>query len=195
MLWQVGVPPTGHIPSTDVPTPPTTTCVDSTVTRAKVGEVHALLAMDPGGTTGVGAMHVQLKPTVLETFAEGILSHKLVEVRGYWRDQADQLVEIADRFRDNATLDGVHDDNVHVIMENYLPDPRRMGAGATDLSPVWIGAAFCGAWHEEPIWQNPADKGYAKNDRLRRWGLWVVGSEHLRDVNRHIAFRVNKLVP
>lgn len=193
MPWQVGVPPTGHIPSTGVPTPPTA-CADGTVT-AVVEERHALMAIDPGGTTGVAALHVTLGGTVAETLTEGVTLRKAIEVKGYWREQVYELDRLADRFRYTANVEhAIQLDNVHVIMENFLADPRRIGGGATDLSSVWIAGGFAAVQAEEPIWQNPSDKGYAKNERLKRWGLWEVGSEHKRDCWRHIAYRLNRLI-
>lgn len=162
---------------------------------AVVEERHALLAIDPGGTTGVAAMHVQLHGTIAETLREGVLLRKAVEVKGYWREQVYELDRLATRFRYTANVEAaIPLGNVHVIMENFLADPNRIGSGATDLSSVWIAGGFACVQDEEPIWQNPADKGYAKNERLKRWGLWEVGSEHKRDSWRHIAYRLNRLI-
>lgn len=35
-------------------------------------------------------------------------------------------------------------------------------------------------------------KGYATNNRLKRWGLWVPGRDHRRDALGHLALQVNK---
>lgn len=157
--------------------------------------IHAVMTVDPGGTTGLVGAHVQVRSTMRETCEQGMLVHKGVEVRGYWLDQAREVADSWRSFQAEAVNRGIHPSRIHLVCENYLPDPRRMGSGAVNLDPVWIGAAVCGLLEFEPVWQTPAQaKQYATNDRLRQWGLWVVGSEHMRDANRHLATYVNKLI-
>ncbi len=157
--------------------------------------VHAVMAVDPGGTTGLAACHVQVRPTMKATCLEGMLTRKAVEVRGYWFDQAQEIVRAYDTFAATAELGGIPVERIHLVCESFLADPRRIGAGATNLDPVWIGGALCGLLGWEPIWQTPSEaKGYARNDRLRQWGLWEVGSEHKRDAWRHVAYRLDKLI-
>lgn len=157
--------------------------------------VHAILAVDPGGTTGIAAGHYELLVSMKRTVSEGQRMHKTTEVTGYWLDQAKAIAELVNRFKYTAQVEHqLPASHLHVVFENYLPDPRRIGAGATDLSPVWIAAAACAYLDEEPVWQNPADKSYATNALLKRWGLWVVGSEHMRDANRHLCKRLDRLL-
>ena len=52
--------------------------------------------------------------------------------------------------------------------------PVRLGVRLHTLQPVW-------PWH----WVSPSDaKQAVTNERLRRWGMWVKGSEHARDAVR-----------
>ena len=69
-----------------------------------------------------------------------------------------------------------------------------------DLTSIWIAAPACAyiadAYPDLDIrWQMPSGaKTKATNERLRLWGLWETGSEHKRDVMRHIALRMDGLV-
>lgn len=158
------------------------------------GRKLAVMGVDPGGTTGLAACHVIVQPMLADTLRAMPL-RKCVEVKGYWRDQVDQLARAINAFVEIALAQGVDGNDVHVVFENYIPDPNRIGRGATNLDPVWIGAGVCGALGWEPVWQTPSEaKSFATNDRLRRWGLWETGSDHKRDAWRHVASRVNRLV-
>ncbi len=160
-----------------------------------LGKQLAVLAVDPGGTTGVAAAYFETRGTLRETL-ETMTRRKSVEVTGYWHDQVQELAQLWSRFEFSANVEGgIPLGDVHVVFENYLPDPRRIGAGATDLSPVWVAAGVCGAMGREPTWQTPSEaKGFARDDRLRSWGLWERGSAHKRDAWRHVVTRLNRLV-
>lgn len=45
------------------------------------------------------------------------------------------------------------------------------------------------------LYQAPVDaKSYASDERLKDWGLWVKGSDHARDANRHMALVIAKTI-
>lgn len=147
----------------------------------------------------MAAGHFQLSGTLKRTLTEGKLRHKTTEVKGTWREQASELADIANRFAYTAQVEHqLPADHVHLCCENYLADPRRIGQGATNLDPVWIGARLDGLLGDhwlEIVWQTPAHaKGFATDERLRLWDLWVRGSAHLRDANRHMALRCNTIL-
>jgi hypothetical protein len=163
------------------------------------GMVHAVMGVDPGGTTGLAACHVELRPTLRETLTEGMRMRKAIEVRGDWHAQARTIADVHNRFMYTAQVDhGIGAEQCHLVFENYIPDPHRIGRGATDLTSVWVMAAavaLIGEQASDLTYQSPSEaKGFAKNDRLRLWGLWEVGSEHKRDAMRHVARRLNDLV-
>jgi hypothetical protein len=55
----------------------------------------------------------------------------------------------------------------------------------------WLGGF---EWLVQPVYQQAAQaKQFATDARIREWGLWVVGSDHKRDANRHLALRLAKL--
>lgn len=164
--------------------------------------VHAVLAVDPGGTTGVAACHAELQPTLKQTLLEGLTMRKAVEVRGTWRQQANQLYQMVLKFRYVAHVErGIPAERVHIVFENYVPDPHRHGKGAVDLTSVWVMAGAA-ARIEDPardedtiLYQMPSEaKTFAKNERLKMWGLWEKGSDHKRDAWRHVAVRLNRIL-
>jgi len=56
-----------------------------------------------------------------------------------------------------------------------------------DDSLSWDGLAG-EQWLWTPRMQTPSEaKGFATNERLKRWGLWEVGKPHARDAWRHVA--------
>lgn len=168
--------------------------------RVKPEGVHAILAVDPGGTTGVAAGHYELLGSMKRTVTTGQRMHKTAEVKGDWLEQANTIVQLAVRWAYTAQVEHhIPADRLHVVFENYIPDPKRVGAGATDLSPVWVGAPAGAMIVNElgldVVWQTASEaKGYATNERLKQWGLWVVGSAHERDANRHLAKLLDRLL-
>ncbi len=154
------------------------------------------MAIDPGGTTGVAAGHFALRKSTAETLGDGRRSFKTTSVTGNWWQQAHELAGLINRFAFTAQCE--HDlplQHIHVVWENYT---RRPAAASVNLDSVWVMAATLGLLDRpelEHAFQEPADaKGYAENARLRRWGLWVVGSDHERDAARHLAMRVSDLI-
>jgi hypothetical protein len=44
-------------------------------------------------------------------------------------------------------------------------------------------------------YQSPSEaKSYVTNERMRRWGAWVKGSEHKRDATRHMVKKVSDIL-
>lgn len=170
---------------------------------------HAVLAIDPGGTSGVAAGYVQLGSTFKET-VKTLEHNKAIEVKGEWLDQAVQLAHIMDRFVFTANVENlVPLDNIHIVVEDFVLRRRQQGGATGNLTSIWVAAAAVAMhlnvapWDGAPMlaeranveWQQASQaKGFATNERLKMWGLWEVGSEHKRDAWRHWAVKVNKLV-
>lgn len=161
--------------------------------------VHAFFFVDPGGTSGVAAAHIELGPTLKSTFEQGVIMKKTVEVEGPWLVQANVLGEMIERFIYVAQAEkGIPSDRIHIGFENYT---RRPGSKDNNLEPVYViagtqGLLWAKGWKTiDFILQEPSEaKGFARNERLKLWGLWEVGSEHKRDAMRHLAYRVNRVL-
>jgi len=182
---------------------------------------HAILAIDPGGTTGVAAGYMELEETRRKT-VEGMTNRKSVEVTGDYLGQAVKLDNIFRHFIFTANVSyGIPLPNIHLAIENFVLRRREAGGATGNLISIWVAAAFAGMMckhftlveseggaiavealtvlDDEPAkaisWQNASDAKHVANDeRLKSYGLWVVGSAHERDAFRHIVLRVDKLL-
>lgn len=156
---------------------------------------HAIMAVDPGGTTGVAAGYIDLRRTLKATLLEGLTRRASIEVKGEWRDQARQLADLMWQFKYKANAEnGLSLDRIHYVFEDFV---LRMPARTTNLTSIWVAAAatFAGAHGGEVTWQQAgAAKALASDDRLRLWGLWERGSAHKRDAWRHFALYAGKLL-
>lgn len=173
-----------------------------------------MLAIDPGGTTGVAAGYVELEETRRKTL-ETMINKKSAEVSGNYLSQAAQLDTIFRNFVFTANVEnGIPLPNIHIAIENFVLRRSREGGATGDLTSCWVAAAAVAMFHkviavvdekqytqvaadsEGSIhWQMPSDaKHVANNERLKSYGLWVVGSEHERDAFRHLVLRVDKIL-
>jgi hypothetical protein len=168
----------------------------ATIERA--GQRHAVLAVDPGGTSGVFAGYVVLGKTLKETLQEGLTSVKTTEVGGSWRAQGRELARITKRFLMIANVEqAMRIDHVHLVCEDFV---LRMPASTTNLTSCWVAASWATALNRDDIdivWQQPSHaKNKATNERLKLWNVYqhTVGSEHKRDAARHFCLFVDKLL-
>lgn len=166
------------------------------MTPAKIipSGVHALFAVDPGGTTGIAAGYVDLKPMVKDTL-RGIERRKAIEISGDWLQQARTLAGLMEGFVFTANVESrLPLANIHIVFEDFV---LRLPASTANLISVWVAAGAVALFDRDDIdvtWQQPSEaKSFATDDRLRLWGLWERGSAHKRDAWRHVARRVNDL--
>lgn len=166
----------------------------------------AIMWVDPGTTSGVargtfvpvhgGGIEEHFAFALWETWeVEGTPGEQAWEIMGEWRDWRDDL------FLQQA----YHPSRVIFGMESFqLRLNKARGAGSSEhmLDPIRVISA-CDAlsYHDggERRWTNiefqtPSQKSTITNDRLRRWDLWTVGSEHRRDATRHLAIRLSSFI-
>lgn len=155
----------------------------------------AVMAVDPGGTTGVCQglfAPVRCEPLSVKGLFDRAQEKNAVRwseitadpaktaqwIEGFWKRFLAKWVE--------QELPASH---CYLVVENFALRQRSV-----DLAPVEIRAGLktLGVLFED---QSPSEaKGYATNDRLRSWGIWAVGQEHSRDALRHLATKVAKVI-
>jgi hypothetical protein len=153
-----------------------------------------VMAIDPGGTTGVACGDVELRQTLAETIA--VASWGTYVFDGEPWMQGRDLVELLQEFVARFNLDGGALDQVYVSIEDFQLRQRH-----ADLVPLQVDSAFRTAWsyacpalEMRLVYQQPSDGMRVTDARLRKLGCWVVGSPHKRDAMRHLILRVNRIM-
>lgn len=171
-----------------------------------------LFAVDPGGKTGCaeGLFELRRAKTVGERFAQGS-ELRSWEVHGDELEQGVQLATEFEAFRRTCWASGVR--RVELVIEDFNLRPTGIGSTArAGLAPVRVTSTMLGVrigkalqWETTTgrvsvgtdvpvVYQQPSEiKGFATNARLKKWGVYVVGSDHRRDAVRHLAVRLAKL--
>lgn len=181
-----------------------------------VPERFAIMAVDPGETTGVARAFLNAKRAettqalLRRAVRKGALS--VDEVRcdaaspGPKGESAVQGAKLYAMWRDfqfkaNVEL-SIPYGAIHLVIEDFQLRQR-----SAELWPVEVRAAFIaylrgesGAWsgivREDCLYfQQPSQAmTYATNERLKRWGVWTVGKEHGRDATRHLALLASRVL-
>lgn len=164
----------------------------------------AVYTIDPGGTTGCGYGEFRPRSTIKKTFAAG--DWDTWEVPGEYYEQALVIFRDLVRRRQRWLKRGGSFRDFHVVIESFqllVHKARGAGSDPAMLAPVRVTSALIALAHafegeggERWLfdYQTPGEKASITPDRLRRMGLWVVGSEHRRDAVRHMVVRVDRLI-
>lgn len=162
-----------------------------------IPNVLAIAAVDPGRTTGVarGIFRPGKEATLASTLATATQLESW-ECTGSLAEQAEEIVGELDDWLSWAHIEsGVAMPDLHLVVESFA-----LRTAHADLTPVKLSERIDERWPyvDSAPWieierQTPAHaKGYATDERLRRWGVWVKGSTHRRDAMRHVCLRLNR---
>lgn len=166
---------------------------------------RGILAIDPGGTTGIAWAEVDID--------EGIMSREHEGSRTVDGSEYTQIVEICHLwsifYKRCVQEHRMPADQVDIVCEDFSPRPGR---GHTDegIMPVRLIWGIIGyrlgqlheydrggwgpAYSPDMIMQSASQAAtFATDARLKSWGLWIRGREHERSAWRHLAFRAKKL--
>lgn len=138
----------------------------------------AILAFDPGGTTGWAVLRLS-QACLTEPDVRILASIRAWECGQYTGPEfahVDQAEGLLDQWPAGA-----------VVVEDFIL--RTANRNRDVLSPVRIGFGLgylCWKRGKSPYLQQPAmAKTTASDDRLKAWGLYRPGEEHARDATRH----------
>ena len=168
------------------------------VARDALARGMAIMAVDPGGTTGYFTAMAPVGATMKET-AKGVQSPVAGQIAGKYLDQAEALAQVWGSFAMEAERAGIPADRRFVVIEDFVLRRRQEGGATGNLTSVWVAAAFTAKIADEALWQTASGaKTYASDERLKLWGLYGYSLKpakpHARDAIRHWALRANKLL-
>jgi hypothetical protein len=168
--------------------------------RARARRV-AIMAVDPGGTTGVARGTFDLGLGSVRECIAGCDDLESFDVAGDEREQAMGLaLEWKEWQFDRHVEGGIALSDVVLVFEDWTPRLPLKSGERVVFYPVRIPAMFEGlAWRCLPPdgvrWQLPSTAmTFATDARLRSWGLWFRGRVHQRDAARHVAAQLNSLL-
>jgi len=136
-----------------------------------------VMGIDPGGTSGGSIIGVHEK-TIFRDYPGRILFWDTFEVTGSEDSQALALADATRRFYPIA-----------IAMESFYP--AKPITSHEYLSPVRVAAKveLCVNTHYvlcPMFWQTPSMVMKTANDaRLKAWGLYEPGPDHIKDATRH----------
>jgi hypothetical protein len=162
-----------------------------------VDETVGAMIMDPGTTTGLGwgTFKLERGSSSYEIVAKGLARSMEIGLE----TELETAEAVAQQFlecRFNWTVERqIPLERVFFVYEDFVLRLPAKSSAREGLSPPRITGMVMGLLHGyDPIYvpQQPGLAMQVTNDQLRRHGLWVVGSEHARDVNRHAITWVRK---
>lgn len=172
-------------------------------------EAVGLFACDPGGKadrgkTGLGWGIFETGRSV-ERALENRWEYGSHTVMGSELLQMREIVKRWRVFSNACAMNGLAEEQIWFIMEDFVLRPGMHGGGKESTTPVAIAwavygyllgaAAGNGVRMANPlVFQMPGDAAtFATNERMRHWGIWVKGREHERSAWAHIALRLGTL--
>jgi hypothetical protein len=169
----------------------------------------AIMAMDPGGTTGVAwgifdtdhrsvASMLQLREAAGSESIQGISEQQIPKLADIWKDFS----------RESHSEHELSLQDIELVMEDWQVRPRIARTGKVPVIPVQIAWGVLGyrmgrsreyeegGWGPtneiQVIWQQPGQAmSFGTKQRLQKWNCWVVGRPHERTAWQHIAVRLS----
>lgn len=152
-----------------------------------------LAAVDPGVTSGWA--YVDLEESDVDVLRARGTTVWLQQWGGARRVRAGQVEDKDEVANAEKLMQAIGSDEVSMLaVESFELRPRRMLKGRGALSSPRVGAVLRLHFGQRYVEQQAsAAKGVITDDRLREWGLWVVGQEHARDAVRHLVLLLRRV--
>lgn len=180
-----------------------------------VPEKFAIMAVDPGGTTGVARAFLNAgKAETTRALLGRAVRKRALKVdeisppvdpgpHGGPAAQAAKIYRMWWDFQYKANVElSIPYGAIILVIEEFALRQR-----SADLAPVEVTNALLaylrsesGGWpgivrQDMLFFQQPSEAmTYATNERLKAWGVWTVGADHGRDATRHLALRASKVL-
>lgn len=165
----------------------------------------AIIAIDPGVTTGVAAAVIDLGQGMVGSCMRRAIRKDVLQTGEVTGNFVEQVWEI-DRtiqeffFRVHIERQWVQAGRMSIAIESF--ELRQMAA---DLAPIRIISGLevlLSAKYGDDFemngfyWPQTASeaKGFCSDGMLQKWGLWDKRSPHERDATRHLAKRVDRFL-
>lgn len=133
--------------------------------------VILILAIDPGGTTGLALGKTNDDGSKFSVLHTGELKLTPFELLGVLDSIQPQIV-VSESFEFRQAVDG-----------------KRTGTRLDSRDLLGVCSMWTTANDRRYILQTPAQaKGSFPNSRLKQYGAYTVGSEHARDATRHLLY-------
>jgi hypothetical protein len=136
-----------------------------------------ILALDPGGTTGVCLYNPIRNTTEVEELGDGSSDHHIE----LWNMLTETLAESYE-----------HKVKLHIVCESFEFRRTEMHRDYINYIPrEYIGVAklFCHLHRITLYMQKAAQaKGFFSDDKVKKLALWVPGRKHAMDATRHYLY-------
>lgn len=152
---------------------------------------HVFVTIDPGSTSGISLVRTGFGDSPHERILNGELEvDEISTENGEVSELVSRVVEFFE-WELEDWKDGV------VVVEDFIlrtADKRRKTMDPIRVTHALEGVLRDRGWRGELVLQQPsAAKSVVTDDRLRRWGLWIVGKPHGRDAVRHAVIYLRSI--
>lgn len=165
----------------------------------------AVMGIDPGHATGAAWCVAPATGTISSRMGSCPSPPRSDTLNGSYVEQAEGLCHILQGLRmtaNNLRRKTGQEVRLIVAIEDFVLT-RFESSERSGLDPIRITSSFVTALEMrklnrgiELVYQSPSEaKAYVTNDRLRHWGLWIVGKDHERDAMRHMLLAITKSKP
>lgn len=154
-----------------------------------------VLGVDPGRTTGLCLISIP-RASILGDENGAIMSRHTWELTGSMRQQIRNITSVALRV-------GMATSPCLIVCEDFDLGGNKLSGSASEadvIIPARMGAALqhaveCGHADNAVLAFQGRTIAFttAKDERLKKWGMWDVGSDHKRDATRHAITMIRRI--